>query len=249
MNITLGALIRVVLLSVMPGLALASAGGKAPYSFKTDLGNEASLQRGAAVYVNYCAGCHAMKHLRYNRIAQDLGIPEELVMKHLAPAGAKPGDSIQTTLPADASAVWYGRTPPDLTLVARARGIDWIYSYLLTFYLDESKPSGVNNLMLPGLSMPHVLGSLQGYRKLAESKIGEHGTGHVQGPQFEMVQPGSLSEKEYKEFVGDLSNFLVYAAEPARLVRYGLGVKVILFLLLFTALAYLLKREYWKDVH
>ncbi len=239
--------IRILLLALLPGAALAAGGAKAPYGFKPDLGNEASLQRGAAAYMNYCAGCHSMKYVRFNRLAEDLGIPEDLVMKHLAPAGARPGDTIQTTLPGDKSAVWFGRAPPDLTLTARSRGDDWLYSYLLTFYVDASKPSGVNNLMLPGLSMPHVLGGLQGYQKLVEPKDGEGG--HGKGPQFELVQPGSLTPKEYREFVGDLTNFMVYAAEPARMVRYGLGVKVILFLLVFTALAWLLKREYWKDVH
>lgn len=247
MRAIMNTFIRAALLALVPGMALASGGIKAPYSFKPDLGNEASLQRGAAAYVAYCAGCHSMRLLRYNRIAQDLGIPEQLVMKHLAPANAKPGDSIITTLPADKAAVWYGRTPPDLTLVARARGTDWLYSYLRTFYIDETKPSGVNNLMLPGLSMPHVLGSLQGYQRLVEPKEGE--ADHAKGPQFEMVQAGSMTEAEYKDFVGDLTNFMVYAAEPAKMVRYGMGVKVILFLLLFTGLAYLLKREYWKDVH
>ena len=238
----------ILVLTFTPGLALAAGGVHAPFSFKSDLGNEASLQRGAAAYVNYCSGCHSMKYIRYNRLAQDLGIPENLVMKHLAPAGAKPGDTIQTTLPSDSSAVWFGRSPPDLTLVARSRGIDWLYSYLLTFYVDPSKPSGVNNLMLPGLSMPHVLGGLQGQQKLVEPKEGEEG-GHGKGPQFELVQKGSMTPEEYKQFVGDLTNFMIYAAEPAKMVRYGLGVKVILFLLLFTALAYLLKKEYWKDVH
>jgi ubiquinol-cytochrome c reductase cytochrome c1 subunit len=237
-----------LLLACVPGLAPASS-DVPPFSFKPDLGNEASLQRGAAAFVNYCTGCHSLKYVRYNRLAQDLGIPEDLVMKYLAPGSAKPGDTIQTTLPADKSAVWFGRTPPDLTLTARARGTDWLYSYFLTFYVDASKPSGVNNLMLPGLSMPHVLGGLQGYQKLLEPKEGEHGGGHGKGPQFELVQKGSMSEKEYREFVGDLTNFMVYAAEPVKLKRYGLGVKVLLYLLLFTAVAYLLKREYWKDVH
>ena len=236
-------------IALLPGVVWAAGGGKAPYHFKPDLGNESSLQRGAAAYVNYCLGCHSMKYMRYNRIAQDLGIPEDLVMKHLAPAGAKAGDTMLTTLPEKESAVWYGRTPPDLTLVARSRGIDWLYSYLLTFYIDESKPSGVNNLMLPGLSMPHVLGSLQGYQRLVETKPGTEGEGHITGPKFELVKEGSLSPKEYRRFVADLTNFMVYAAEPARLVRFSLGTKVLFYLLLFTGVAYLLKREYWKDVH
>lgn len=249
MTATMKRLIGILSLTLLPGAALAAGGTHAPYSFKPDLGNEASLQRGAAAYVNYCVGCHSMKYMRYNRIAQDLGIPEDLVMKYLAPAGARPGDTIQTSLPAEQSAVWYGRTPPDLTLTARARGTDWLYSYLLTFYLDEARPSGVNNLMLPGLSMPHVLGSLQGYRRLIEPDEGKDVKDHGEGPQFEMVRPGSMSEQEYQEFVGDLTNFMVYASEPARMVRFGIGTKVLLYLLLFTFVAYLLKREYWKDVH
>ncbi len=240
--------VRIVVLTFAPGLALASAGAHAPYSYKPDMGNEASLQRGAAAYVTYCVSCHSMKYVRYNRLAQDLGIPENLAMKYLAPADAKPGDTIKTTLPPAAAAA-FGRAPPDLTLVARSRGTDWFYSYLLTFYTDTSKPTGVNNLMLPGLSMPHVLAGLQGQQKLIEPKEGEQGDGHSKGPQFELVQKGSMTPEQYKQFVGDLTNFMVYAAEPAKMVRYGLGVKVILFLLLFTAMAYLLKKEYWKDVH
>lgn len=241
-------LVCIAVLTLAPGLALASAGAKAPYSYKPDMGNEASLQRGAAAYVTYCVSCHSMKYVRYNRLAQDLGIPENLVMKYLAPADAKTGDTIKTTLPPAAAAA-FGRAPPDLTLIARSRGTDWFYSYLLTFYTDPSKPTGVNNLMLPGLSMPHVLAGLQGQQKLIEQKEGEHGGGHGTGPQFELVQQGSMTPEQYKQFVGDLTNFMVYAAEPAKMVRYGMGVKVILFLLLFTAMAYLLKKEYWKDVH
>lgn len=236
------------LLTSAPGLALASSGTAAPFSFKSDMGNEASLQRGAGAYVTYCISCHSLKYMRYNRLGEDLGIPQDLVMKHLAPATAKPGDTIISPLPPAAAAA-FGRAPPDLTLVARARGIDWVYSYLLTFYADPSRPTGVNNLMLPGLAMPHVLAELQGTQKLVEHKEGEGEHGGHKGPQFELQTPGKLTPKEYQQFVGDLTNFLVYTAEPARMQRFGLGAKVILFLLLFTGMAYLLKREYWKDVH
>lgn len=236
-----------LVLGLAPGLALASAGGRAPYGFDPDLGNEASLQRGAGAFMTYCVSCHSLKYVRFNRLGQDLGIPESLVMKHLAPPAAKPGDTVQSSLPPAAAAA-FGRAPPDLTLTARARGPDWLYSYLRTFYIDESRPTGVNNLMLPGLSMPHVLGELQGFQKLlpAKSEAESHG-GHK--PEFEIVRPGKLSPAEYQSFVGDLTNFMVYAAEPARMQRFGLGAKVILFLLVFTAMAWLLKREYWKDVH
>lgn len=224
--------------------ALAAGGAALPYGFKADTGNQASLQRGVGAYMSYCAGCHSMRLMRYNRIGQDLGIPEDLLKKHIIPAGGKPGDVIKSAMPAD-SEKWFGRVPPDLTLTARERGPDWIYNYLLTFYVDASRPTGVDNLVLPGASMPHVLGGLQGYQVLHKADAaGGHGK-----PKFELVQPGSLSPAEYKAFVADLTNFMTYAAEPGREARKSLGWKVLLYVLLFWGLAYLLKKEYWKDVH
>lgn len=248
MNVRMKLVFCGLLLTLAPVLSPASSGTQAPYSFSPTLGNEASLQRGAGAFVTYCISCHSLKYVRYNRLGEDLGIPQDLVMKHLAPATAKPGDPIVSTLPPAAAAA-FGRAPPDLSLVARARGVDWLYSYLLTFYTDASRPTGVNNLMLPGLSMPHVLAELQGMQKLVEAKEGEGEHGGHKGPQFELERPGKLTPKQYQQFVGDLTNFMVYTAEPAKMQRYSLGVKVILFLLLFTGMAYLLKREYWKDVH
>ncbi len=225
-----------------PGLA--SGGAELPFSYKADTGNQASLQRGAGAFMSYCAGCHSMRMMRYNRIGLDLGIPEDLLKKHLIPAGAKPGDVIKAAMPAD-SEKWFGRVPPDLTLTARERGPDWIYSYLLSFYLDPTRPTGVDNLVLPGAAMPHVLGGLQGYQALHKAE-GEHGHGK---PKFELVKAGSLSPAEYKDFVADLTNFMTYAAEPGRNRRISTGWKVLLYVLLFWGLAYLLKQEYWKDVH
>ncbi|MGH8528406.1 MAG: cytochrome c1 [Nevskiales bacterium] len=237
-----------ILASTAPFAALASSGHGPLYPFQPDLGNEASLQRGAAAFMNYCAGCHSLKYLRYNRLAADLNIPEDILKKNLMFTSDKVGDTIRVAMPAN-SKDWFGQVPPDLSLAARARGPDWVYSYLKTFYLDSSKPLGVNNLTLPGASMPHVLGHLQGWQVLKEEPAGEHGGGHGSRSPLELPQPGTLTPAEYDRLVADLTNFLVYAAEPARLKRYTLGIWVMLFLTVFTVLAYLLKREYWKDVH
>lgn len=233
-----------IVAATAPFAALASSGHGPLYPFESDLGNEASLQRGAAAFMNYCAGCHSLKYLRYNRLATDLNIPEDILKKNLMFTSEKVGDTIKVAMPAN-SKDWFGQVPPDLSLVARARGADWVYSYLKTFYLDSSKPLGVNNLTLPGASMPHVLGHLQGWQVLKEEQEGEHGS----QSRFELPQAGTLTPSEYDRLVADITNFLVYAAEPARMKRYTLGIWVMLFLAVFTVLAYLLKHEYWKDVH
>ena len=248
-----------------------------PYRFKPDTGNEASVQRGARNFMNYCSGCHSMRHLRYSRMGQDLGISDDLMKANLMFTSDKIGDHILSSMPADASKTWFGQQPPDLTVEARYRGADWIYNYLMTFYVDPSRPLGTNNVVLPGASMPHVLWELQGLQVMkAEHAGGESaGTtaspanggneasvqteakpeaaaaahGEHAGPQFELVSKGKLSPDEYRKFVADTVNFMTYAAEPGRAHRISVGIKVMLFLLVFTALSYLLKKEYWKDVH
>lgn len=222
-----------------------AAGGHAalPYTFEPDLGNEASLQRGARNYMNYCAGCHAMRLMRYGRIAQDLNIPEDLMRANLMFTSEKPGDPILTAIPEEQAAVWFGQAPPDLTVETRMRGPEWVYNYLMTFYVDPARPLGTNNLVLAGASMPHVLWELQGWQAL---KGGEDAHGKV---SFEQLSEGKLSPEEFKRFVGDTVNFMAYAAEPGRADRISVGIKVLLFLLVLSVLLYLLKREYWKDVH
>lgn len=231
--------------------ALASGGGDHPY-FRVDTANLAGLQRGARDFMSYCAGCHSMKYLRYNRLAADLGIPEELLKANLMFATQKPGDVITTAMPKE-SADWLGAQPPDLSLTARARGPAWVADYLQSFYLDPTRPLGVNNTVLPGASMPHVLWELQGLQAKvehhapaegqAEAAAEEHGA-----KKFELVQKGKLSPEEYQKFVGDLTNFMVYAAEPGRNHRISTGWNVFIFLSIFFVIAYLLKKEYWKDV-
>lgn len=186
----------------------------------TDISNTASLQNGAKLFMNYCSGCHAIGFMRYNRIAKDLNLSDSLVAENLMFAGEKPGETITTAMPKEAAAKWFGTTPPDLSLVARSKGTDWIYSYLRGFYEDESKVFGVNNKVLENASMPDVLWSLK------EKK----------------------SDAEFDQDVRDITNFLDYVGEPAKLIRTALGVWVLLFLGFLLALTYLLKKEYWKDV-
>lgn len=220
-------------------------------------GNEidslASLQRGARNFMGYCSGCHSIKYKRYTRMAEDLRIPEEDLEKYLLLPGDKKTDYIITALsPADGEA-WFGKAPPDLSLIVRARGADYVFQFLKTFYSDPSTPSGVNNLALPGTAMPHVLSELQGVQTATFQTIEQKGSdGSVSTQQafvkFDPGVPGSMSEAEYDEFIRDTVNFLDYVGEPAQLVRRSVGIWVILFLLAFTGIAYLLKKEYWKDV-
>jgi len=242
-----------LLAALVAPAAWAAGGGALPYSFEPDLSNKSSMQRGAKLYMNYCAGCHSLQYLRYSRMAEDLDIPEEVVEANLRFTGEKIQNHLTGVMP-EASANWFGKQPPDLTLVTRwhKNGPSWVYSFLRTFYVDESTANGTNNLVLENTAMPHVLWPLQGYQALDEDhgeSSGGHGGHGPAAPAFTQVREGSMSEQEYAQAVGDLVNFLTYAGEPARLHRAGLGIKVIAFLLIFALIAYLLKREYWRDVH
>jgi ubiquinol-cytochrome c reductase cytochrome c1 subunit len=239
---------------VVAGQAFASEGAELPYHFKPDPDNQASVQRGARNFMNYCSACHSMRNLRYNRLGRDLGISDDLLKANLMFTSDKVTDHIVSSMPEAEAGTWFGKAPPDLTVEARFRGPEWIYNYLLTFYVDPKRPLGTNNIVLPNASMPHVLWELQGLQILKEASAseGEHAGaehGEHEGPQFEAVSKGTLSPADYKKFVADTTNFMVYAAEPGRAHRLAVGKKVILFLLVFTVLAYLMKREWWKDVH
>lgn len=234
---------------LVPLVAMGAEGGGLPFNYKADLGNKASLQRGAQMFMNYCSGCHTLEHMRYSTIARDLGIPEDIMKNNLMMTTDEIRHQIRGTMPAK-SADWFGSAPPDLTLMARQHDASWLYSFLSSFYIDNSRVSGVNNLVAKNTAMPWVLWPLQGYQKLVQPADDASDAEHAgEGSQFDLVQKGSLSPKEFHRAVGDLVNFLVYVGEPMQLVRYSLGVKVIIFLLIFTVLAYLLKREYWRDVH
>ena len=213
-----------------------------------DVANVASLQRGARNFVNYCQGCHSAKYVRYNQLARDLGMTEQQVIDNLMFGAARPTDTMEIAMrPADGQR-WFGMAPPDLSLMARSKGSDYIYNFLRSFYLDPSRPTGVNNLMLPNAAMPHVLWELQGLQKAKFEEQQHDGMTQVVFEGFEQVSPGQLSPEAYDEFVRDTVNFLDYIAEPMKLKRQSLGVLVIAFLLVFGVFAYLLKQEIWKDV-
>jgi len=212
-----------------------------------------SLQRGARNFVSYCLGCHSLKYERWSRLGTDLAIPQDLLQKDLLPPGDKSTDYILTTMPAADSANWFGKTPPDLTLVARSRGRDYLYQLWKTYYVDPTRPTGVNNLRLPAIAMPHVLSELEGLKVAVFKDVTRNEGGQTVHEQafdhFEQVAPGRLTAAEYDRFVRDTVNFLDYVSEPTQAARRSLGVWVVLFLLLFTWLAWMMKHEYWKDVH
>jgi ubiquinol-cytochrome c reductase cytochrome c1 subunit len=216
--------------------------------------NKASLQRGARNFTNYCLGCHSLKYERYSRLGVDLSIPTEPLDKYIVQPGDKSTQYILTSMPAADAEAWFGKTPPDLSLMARARGADYVYQFLKTFYLDPSRPTGANNLRLPATAMPHVLSELEGLKRPVFKTVEKHGEdGKISTEQvfdhFEPIAPGRLTPAEYDDFVRDTVNFLDYVGEPTQVQRHSLGVWVVLFLLVFTWLAYLMKKEYWKDVH
>ncbi|MGV8959406.1 MAG: cytochrome c1 [Stenotrophomonas sp.] len=214
----------------------------------TDLTDRASLQRGAQAYMNYCSGCHSLKYLRYSRMAEDLGLTEEEVMKNLNFTGAAYGEHIQVAMAQAPADKWFGKMPPDLSLIARVRGSDWIYTYLKSFYMDQSRPLGWNNTLFPNASMPNPLWQLQGMQHAVYGDP-DKVTGERPVLSLKVEQPGTVSVRQYDQTVRDITSFLEYAGEPAALKRQGMGVWVVLFLAFFTFLAYLLKKEYWKDVH
>lgn len=238
----------VVAVAALPGSARAAGGEMEFEPAGNDIHNVASLQRGARNFMNYCSGCHSAQYVRYNRMADDLGIPEEVLKANLMFTGERPFDTIKSAMSPEEARQWFGNAPPDLSLIARSRGPDYLYAFLRSFYVDPSRPVGTNNLVLPGTAMPHVLASLQGLQQ-AVFKQEQHGGSSTQVfEKFELAAPGTLKPAEYDEFVRDTVNFLEYIGEPVQAKRQQLGVWVILFLLLFTAFSYLLYREYWKDV-
>ena len=234
-------------LCAMLGLAgsanAAEGAGMEPANVRID--NPASLQRGARLFFNYCSGCHSLQYLRFSRIAEDLNLDEKDVENNLIFTGARIGDKAINNMPAAMSAGFFGKTPPDLSLEARAKGSDWIYNYLKSFYLDPSRPVGWNNTVFPNASMPNPLWEMQGLQ--VGVKSGEGSDAKVE--KLEIKTPGGVSEAQYDQAVRDITAFLTYAGEPAALKRTSMGVWVLLYLAFFTFLAYLLKHEFWKDVH
>lgn len=227
---------------------LPGAGSAAPEipleRANNDVGNIASLQRGARMYVNFCLGCHSAKYVRYNRIGRDLQLSEDQLVANLMFTGERPSDTMNIAMPTEDAANWFGKVPPDLSLMARARGSDYLYTFLRSFYIDENGNS--NNKVLPMTSMPNVLWELQGLQRPVYASANGNGQGAFEG--FESIRPGTLSGEEFDRTVRDLVNFLDYIGEPIQLERRSMGIKVIAFLLVFLLFAWLFKREIWKDV-
>jgi ubiquinol-cytochrome c reductase cytochrome c1 subunit len=221
-------------------------------SFVPNFNDQPSLQRGARTFMNYCSGCHSLQYERYNRMAQDIGITDdngkvmdELVKTNLMFTADKIQEQIQIAMRSEDAATWFGVPPPDLSLETRARGGDWVYSYLLAFYKDSSRPWGMNNLVFKDVGMPHVLADLQGVQEIDLAPVADESDAFP----LKITQPGKLSADEYRQVVYDLTNFLSYVADPIYKTRHYIGSFVILFLVVFLAFSYLLKREYWKDIH
>ncbi|HEY0180482.1 MAG TPA: cytochrome c1 [Dokdonella sp.] len=205
------------------------------------------MQRGARLFFNYCSGCHSLQYLRYSRLAEDLGLDEKSVEANLVFTGAKIGEHATNHMPAADAAKWFGKTPPDLSLEARAKGSDWIYNYLKSFYLDPSRPLGWNNTVFPNVSMPNPLWEMQGQQVAVQKPTPDGHPGPVE--RLELRTPGTQTPEQFDRTVRDIAAFLQYAGEPAALKREAMGVWVLLYLALFTLIAYLLKHEFWKDVH
>jgi ubiquinol-cytochrome c reductase cytochrome c1 subunit len=243
----------------LPAAEAAEGGGKFGADWEgwragTSVSDLASVQRGARNFAGFCLGCHSLKYERWSRLGADLVIPPQLLATDLVPPGRKATDYILTSMPAADAEAWFGKVPPDLSLMLRARGKDYIYQFLTTFYLDPSRQTGANNLRLPATAMPDVLSEIEGVKGAVFKTVTHPGPGGTTISEqvfdhFEMLAPGRMSLADYDGFVRDTVNFLDYVSDPTQTERRSLGVWVVLFLLLFTWLAWLVKREYWKDVH
>jgi ubiquinol-cytochrome c reductase cytochrome c1 subunit len=232
-----------VAMLALSGSVHAAGGGADLLHANVNIRDTAAIQRGAQLFVNYCLSCHSASYMRYNRLAEDLGLDEDVVMDNLVFADVKIGETMDIAMrPGDAEK-WLGKVPPDLSLISRSRGADWLYTYLLTFYQDES--GSWNNLALPNASMPHVMWQMQGIQKPVYATH----DGIEEVDHLTLAEPGLESPEEFEDSVRDLVTFLEYLGEPAKIKRKNIGVWVLLFLALFALIAYALKAEYWRDVH
>ncbi|MCO4863964.1 cytochrome c1 [Cupriavidus sp. WGlv3] len=227
--------------------AMASEGGFPLEPAPVNIADLSSLQRGAKVFVNYCLNCHGASMMRYNRL-KDIGLTDDQIRENLLFTGDKVGETMNIAMQPKEAKAFFGAQPPDLSVIARARGDDWLYTYLRTFYRDDSRATGWNNLVFPSVGMPHVLWELQGQRAAKFTEVEEHGEKVHKFAGFEQLSPGKLSKVEYDQMTADLVSFLDWMAEPAQNHRKRLGVWVLLFLGVFTVFAWRLNAAYWKDV-
>jgi ubiquinol-cytochrome c reductase cytochrome c1 subunit len=249
-------LLLVCLLSIASFSAYAAGGAAIPLDHvKADIIDQESMQRGLALFTNYCFGCHSMSYARYERNADDLGIPHNVYEENLIFGDAKIGELMHIAMPPDQAKIWFGTLPPDLTLTARLRGPDWVYSYLRGFYADPARPYGVNNVVFKDVGMPHVLAGLQGVcaqpPKLGVTPEVDPLSGNIvkKSGCTEYAAQGSMTPEQYDDSIMDLVNFLAYVAEPSRLQSERLGVTVLIFLAFLFVFVYFLNKEYWRDIH
>jgi len=237
-----------ILLAAAPALAFASSGGTPLERAPIDLHDKISLQRGAQIFVNHCLNCHSASVMRYSRL-QDLGLTEQQIKDNLMFTTEKVGDTMLGQMDRDVAKAAFGIVPPDLSLVGRSRGPDWLYSYFKSFYRDPNSKTGWNNTVFPNVAMPHVLWEFQGEQALQVTEKRNRNTGDVtHASKLVLERPGSLRPVEYDEQVRDLVNYLAYMAEPAQANRKLWGILVLFFLAGFFVLTLMLKHEYWKDV-
>ena len=243
------AILRIVSLAALlaASFPVFSAGGGALESAGINIRDTAAVQRGAKWFVNYCFSCHSASYMRYKRMSDDLGLDEEMVEKNLVFADVALGQTMEVAMQPEDSEAWLGKTPPDLSLASRSRGNDWLFTYMKTFYQDES--GSWNNLALPNASMPHVMWQLQGIQVPVWSTH-DDGQGAVATiDHLTLAKPGLQTPQEYEKTVRDLVTFLDYLSEPSKVKRKNIGIWVMMFLVLFAGISYLLKAEYWRDVH
>lgn len=232
------------LLAAAPVFAFAAGATVHLDTAPVNLSDQDSLQRGARMFVNYCLNCHSASVMRYSRL-EDIGLTEEQIKDNLMFAGEKPGETMKVGMSKADGKAWFGATPPDLSVIARSRGANWLYTYLRGFYRDDTRATGWNNTVFDKVGMPHVMWSLQGDMAPVYKKQGEHEVIE----RLELVKPGSVTLAQYDAMVGDLVNYLVWMGEPAQFQRKQLGLIVLLFLAIFFVVAYYLKKEFWKDIH
>lgn len=234
--------VLILLLMLAWPLAVSVASTQKLYKANVDVSDQASLQRGARIFVNYCMGCHSASYMRYNRMTDALGINDLILQSNLMFGTEKSGDTMNIAMQKEEAEKFFGTNAPDLSVIARSRGADWLFSYFMTFYRDDSRPFGVNNLIFQDVAMPHVLWELQGISKPVKNDV-------KQIDHLELETPGLLNAKEYHKTINDLVNFLVYIGEPAQIQRKNVGIIVIFYLLILLVIVYMLKKEYWKDIH
>jgi len=235
-------LIIASVMALLPMLSMAAGGGVHLEKANVDISDQASLQRGAKTFINYCLSCHSAQYQRYNRMGADLGLTDEQVKDNLMLASDKIGETMTIAMSTADAKKWFGNPPPDLSVIARSRGADWLYTYFTTFYADDARPFGVNNAVFKDVGMPHVLVDLEGGLKKALMEDDGHGKMVVTGYEPPL-------SAEYEQVSRDLTNFLVYVGEPIQLKRQQMGWKVLLFLAVLFVLTYLMKKEFWRDVH